>query len=193
MEFDKRSGIDLPNEYKPRFPTRDVRAYYNRLFGANWSNSETLNLSIGQGANSQTVASMAKFFTALANEGTSSTPELVAKEPERKKIMNLTSEQYAGLRAGDGGRDDGRRYRCLGEHPGTRHRGQDGNVAEHRESRTRITRGSSDLRRLTIRRSWSAVFLEFGEHGYYAARVASKIIGKYLGYGDRVIANTEGG
>jgi hypothetical protein len=38
-----------------------------------------------------------------------------------------------------------------------------------------------------------AVFLEFGIHGYFAARVASKIIGKYLGYGGEVIANTEGG
>jgi hypothetical protein len=36
------------------------------------------------------------------------------------------------------------------------------------------------------------VFLEFGEHGYFAARVASKIIGKYLGVGN-VVANTEGG
>ena len=38
-----------------------------------------------------------------------------------------------------------------------------------------------------------AVFLEFGEHGYYAARVASKIIGKFLNVGGEVIANTEGG
>ena len=95
LDFDKRSGIDLPNEYRPRFPTRDVRSYYNRLFGANWSNAETLNLAIGQGANSQTVASMAKFYTALANEGVSSTPELVSKQPDRKQIMKLTPEQFA--------------------------------------------------------------------------------------------------
>ena len=37
-----------------------------------------------------------------------------------------------------------------------------------------------------------AVFLEFGVHGYFAARVASKIIGKYLNVGN-VVANTEGG
>src|SRR5687768_1075010 len=98
MEFDQKSGIDLPNEYKPRFPTRDVRAYYNRRFGANWSNSETLNLAIGQGANSQTLANLTKFFTALANEGMSSTPGLVALKPDQKKILNLTPEQYAGLR-----------------------------------------------------------------------------------------------
>ena len=40
-----------------------------------------------------------------------------------------------------------------------------------------------------------AIFLEFGEHGYYAARVASKVIGKYLGYGNDAEAkvNVEGG
>jgi cell division protein FtsI/penicillin-binding protein 2 len=37
-----------------------------------------------------------------------------------------------------------------------------------------------------------AVFLEFGIHGYLAARVASKIIGNYLGVGN-VVANVEGG
>jgi len=38
-----------------------------------------------------------------------------------------------------------------------------------------------------------AVFLEFGVHGYYAARVTSKMIGRYLGYGGEAKVNTEGG
>ncbi|HEY0242250.1 MAG TPA: penicillin-binding protein 2 [Gemmatimonadaceae bacterium] len=192
MEFDKRSGIDLPNEYKPRFPTRDVRAYYNRLFGANWSNSETLNLSIGQGANSQTVASMAKFFTALANEGTSSTPELVAKDPERKKIMNLTPEQYAGLRAAMAGVTSAGGTAASANIRGLVIAGKTG-TAQNTENPNRdhawfVGFAPADDPKIVV-----SVFLEFGEHGYYAARVASKIIGKYLGYGDRVIANTEGG
>jgi len=36
------------------------------------------------------------------------------------------------------------------------------------------------------------VFLEYGEHGYYAARVASKIIGRYLGFTGEATVNTEG-
>jgi cell division protein FtsI/penicillin-binding protein 2 len=38
-----------------------------------------------------------------------------------------------------------------------------------------------------------AVFLEFGIHGYFAARIASKIIGFYTGVVPAEIANAEGG
>jgi len=37
------------------------------------------------------------------------------------------------------------------------------------------------------------VFLEFGEHGYFAARIASKLIGRYLGFTGEAVVNTEGG
>lgn len=86
LQFAERSGIDLPNEYKPRFPTRDVRAYYNRRYGPRgWTaGANSLNLSIGQGENSQTVVNMAKFFTALATDGHTSTPSLVKRTPDRK-------------------------------------------------------------------------------------------------------------
>ena len=192
LEFDKRSGIDLPNEYKPRFPTRDVRAYYNRLFGANWSNSETLNLSIGQGANSQTVASMAKFYTALANEGTSSTPYLVNRKPEQKKIITLSSAEFAGLRHAMAGVTSAGGTAASANIQGLVIAGKTGS-AQNETNRNKdhawfVGFAPADNPRIVV-----AVFLEFGEHGYFAARVASKIIGKYLGYGGEVIANTEGG
>ncbi len=192
LEFDKRSGIDLPNEYKPRFPTRDVRAYYNKLFGANWSNSEILNLSIGQGANSQTVASMAKFYTALANEGTSSTPELVSRAPESKKIISLTSEQFLGLRLAMAGVTSAGGTAASANIKGLVIAGKTGS-AQNATDRNKdhawfVGFAPADNPKIVV-----AVFLEFGEHGYYAARIASKIIGKYLGFGGEAVVNTEGG
>jgi len=68
-----KSGVDLPEENQPYWPY--AVDYYNKKFGPrNWSNAETLNLAIGQGANSQTVVNMAKFYTALATDGTESRP-----------------------------------------------------------------------------------------------------------------------
>ncbi|MEO5587998.1 MAG: penicillin-binding protein 2 [Gemmatimonadaceae bacterium] len=192
LDFDKRSGIDLPNEYKPRFPTRDVRAYYNKLFGANWSNSETLNLAIGQGANSQTVASMAKFYTALANEGTSSTPELVSKQPDSKRIIQLTPAQFAGLRLAMAGVTSTGGTAASANIEGLVIAGKTGS-AQNASDRNRdhawfVGFAPADNPKIVV-----AVFLEFGEHGYYAARVASKIIGRYLGIGGEAVVNTEGG
>jgi penicillin-binding protein 2 len=192
LEFDQRSGIDLPSEYRPRFPTRDVRSYYNRLFGANWSNSEILNLSIGQGANSQTVASMAKFYTALANEGTSSTPELVAKTPEQKKIINLTPAQYAGLRRAMAGVTSAGGTAASANIKGLVIAGKTGSAQNaqnpNKDHAWFVGFAPADKPQIVV-----SVFLEYGEHGYYAARVASKIIGRYLGYGGEATVNIEGG
>ncbi|MEO8575647.1 MAG: penicillin-binding protein 2 [Gemmatimonadales bacterium] len=192
LMFSERSGIDLPNEYKPRFPTRDVRAYYNRRFGANWSNSEVLNLAIGQGANSQTVANMAKFYTALATEGTSSTPELVSKTPEQKKIIDLSAKEFEGLRLAMAGVTSTGGTAASANIKGLVIAGKTGS-AQNTENPNKDHAwfvGFAPAEKPTI---VIAVFLEFGEHGYYAARVASKIIGKFLNVGGEVIANTEGG
>jgi cell division protein FtsI/penicillin-binding protein 2 len=37
-----------------------------------------------------------------------------------------------------------------------------------------------------------AVMLEFGDHGYAAARIASAIIGRYIGVVPRILMQTEG-
>jgi penicillin-binding protein 2 len=191
LGFDKRSGIDLPNEYRPQFPTRNVREYYNRKFGANWSNSETLNLAIGQGANSQTVANMAKFYTALATEGTSSTPYLVNRKPEQKTIISLTPEQFQGLRDAMAGVTSVGGTAASANIRGLVIAGKTGS-AQNAANRNKDHAWFVGFAPAENPRILVAVFLEFGEHGYYAARVASKIIGKYLGYGDKMIANTEG-
>lgn len=191
LNFGAKSGIDLPAEYRPQFPTKDVRAYYNRKFGANWSNAETLNLAIGQGANSQTVANMAKFYTALATEGTSSTPYLVDRKPDQKKIITLTSDQFAGLRRAMAGVTSAGGTAASANIQGLVIAGKTGSAQNaqnpNKDHAWFVGFAPAEQPKIVV-----AVFLEYGIHGYFAARVASKIIGHYLGYGGEVIANTEG-
>ena len=179
LQFRDRSGIDLPNEYMPRFPARDVRAYYDRKFGPrNWSNAEALNLAIGQGANSQTVVNMAKFYTALATDGAAAKPELVARNPERRKIMTLTPKQIAGLREAMAGVTSAGGTAASAGIQGLVIAGKTGS-AQNTENPDKdhawfVGFAPAENPRIVV-----AVFLEFGIHGYLAARVASKIIGFY--------------
>ena len=58
MEFNDKTGIDLPQGRKSRWP--DAISYYNRKYGPRgWTNAVTLNLAIGEGENDQTIVSMA--------------------------------------------------------------------------------------------------------------------------------------
>ncbi|HUQ19019.1 MAG TPA: penicillin-binding protein 2 [Gemmatimonadaceae bacterium] len=180
LQFKEKSGIDLPNEIKPRFPAKDVKAYYDRLFGArNWSNAETLNLAIGQGANSQTVANMAKFYTALATDGSASKPEVVTRNPERTKIFSLTSVQMDGLRKAMAGVTSAGGTAASANIQGLTLAGKTGS-AQNTENPNKdhawfVGFAPGEDPKIVV-----AVFLEFGIHGYYAARVASKIVGHYL-------------
>jgi penicillin-binding protein 2 len=179
LQFRERSGIDLPNEYKPRFPARDVKAYYDRMFGPrNWSNAETLNLAIGQGANSQTVVNMAKFYTALATDGSSAKPELVARNPQRTPIMKLSTTEMAGLREAMAGVTSAGGTAASANIQGLVIAGKTGS-AQNTENPEKdhawfVGFAPAENPKIVV-----AVFLEFGIHGYFAARVASKIIGFY--------------
>jgi penicillin-binding protein 2 len=179
LQFRERSGIDLPNEIRPRFPARDVKAYYDRLFGPrNWSYAETLNLAIGQGANSQTVVNMAKFYTALATDGSTAKPEIVARNPERKKIMNLTPLQLAGLRTAMAGVTSAGGTAASAAIQGMVLAGKTGSAQNSEDPEKDhawfVGFAPADNPKIVV-----AVFLEFGLHGYLAARVASKMIGFY--------------
>ncbi|MHB1298541.1 MAG: penicillin-binding protein 2, partial [Gemmatimonadaceae bacterium] len=90
----ERSGIDLPAETRPQFPTDPAKAYYDTLYGPRgWTQAVSLNLSIGQGENSQTVVNMARFYSALATDGSAPRPEVVRGEPERTQLFKLTGSQ----------------------------------------------------------------------------------------------------
>jgi len=99
LGFDKKSGIDLPEEKRPIFPT-SVPAYFNQKFGPRgWTaGAHELNLSIGQGDNSQTVINMARFYSALATDGSEPTPMIKRGQPQRTKRIALDSTQVAQLR-----------------------------------------------------------------------------------------------
>ena len=97
LQVNRKSGIDLPNETTPIWPYS--MDYFNKRYGPRgWTNAVVLNLSIGQGENSQTVASMARFYTALATDGLAAKPELVRRAPERERLFTLTADQLKGVR-----------------------------------------------------------------------------------------------
>ena len=143
LGFRDRTGIDLPDESAPLFPYSEE--YYNKRFGPRgWNTSVVLNLAIGQGENSQTVASMARFYTALATDGEAARPSIVRRtQPQRTRLFQLTDAQNvrAAPRAHRRGR--GRRYRGRVARRGTRHRRQDRLRAEHRrpDQDPRVVRG----------------------------------------------------
>jgi penicillin-binding protein 2 len=72
LGFSRRTGVDLPGEMAGTFPTG--REWYKQRFGWRPPPSEVMNISIGQGPNSQTPLRMAAFFAALAGNGTSRAP-----------------------------------------------------------------------------------------------------------------------
>jgi penicillin-binding protein 2 len=98
MGFRDKSGIDLENEIDPIFPSST--AYFDRLYGPrHWSPpATTLNFSIGQGENTQTLINMMKFYEALAGDGQAAAPRLVKAKSSDVRSLGLTPEQLDGLR-----------------------------------------------------------------------------------------------
>jgi penicillin-binding protein 2 len=69
-----RTGIDLPNEVDSIVPSSEWK---KQRTGERWYSGETISVSIGQGQNSVTPASMAVMMATLANGGTRVIPHLV--------------------------------------------------------------------------------------------------------------------
>ncbi len=174
-----RSGIDLPSEVRPLFPTDPARAYYDRLFGPQgWSNAVTLNLSIGQGENSQTVVNMARFYTALATDGAAARPEIVRGETERTQLFNITPEELKALQQAltdvvGRGTAAGSRLEgiAIAGKTGTAQNAQDA-VRDHAWF---AGYAPAEDPKIVI-----AILLEFGGSGSRAARMASRIFEYYL-------------
>lgn len=190
LGFDKRSGIDLPNETKSRFPYGTD--YYNKKYGPRgWSNGVVLSLSIGQGENDQTVVNMARFYTALATDGSAARPEIVRRDPERTPLFSLPPEQMAALRAAlagvvsERGTAGGSRIEGLimAGKTGTAQNPQNPDV----DHAWFVGFAPADDPKIVV-----AVMLEFGDHGWRAARIASKIIEHYLKATPAQLLTTEG-
>lgn len=174
-----RSGIDLPAETRPLFPTDPAKAYYDRLFGPQgWSQGVTLNLSIGQGENSQTVVNMARFYTALATDGEAARPEVVRGEAQRERLFTLRPDQLEALQlalANVVGRGTAVGSRLEGiavaGKTGTAQNAQD----QVRDHSWFVGYAPADDPKIVI-----ALMLEFGGSGSRAARMASRIFEHYL-------------
>jgi penicillin-binding protein 2 len=99
MGFRDPSGIDLPSEQRPIYPA--TTAYFDKLYGPrNWSPpATTLNFSIGQGENTQTLINMVRFYEGLAGDGQSEQPFVVRRDPKAESHdFGLTPAQLLGLR-----------------------------------------------------------------------------------------------
>jgi penicillin-binding protein 2 len=98
MGFRDKSGIDLENELSPIWPSS--MAYFDRLYGPrHWSPpGTTLNFSIGQGENTQTLINMVKFYQGLAGQGMAVTPYIVSPSSTKARSLGLTVKELDALR-----------------------------------------------------------------------------------------------
>ena len=98
MGFTEPSGIDLPDERTPHFP--ESRDYYDQRYGPRgWTAAVTLNISIGQGENSQSVSNMVRFYAKLANEdGRAPELRLVLRGATPRRSLGLDPAALQGLR-----------------------------------------------------------------------------------------------
>ncbi|HYW33085.1 MAG TPA: penicillin-binding protein 2 [Gemmatimonas sp.] len=175
LGFGEKSGIDLPGELKPTWP--ESFAYFSKKYGARgWNQSVALSLAIGQADNAQTPLTMAKFYTALATDGASATPQIVAREPERKQILNLDPNQLKTLQVAlaevvTRGTAAGAQIEGLtiaGKTGTAQVNGQEDNAWF-------VGYAPVDKPKIVI-----AVLIEEGLHGSTAAKVATKLMERFL-------------
>ena len=180
LGMNRKAGLDLPEERRPRWP--ESVDYFNRRYGPrNWSQAVILNLSIGQGENSQTILNMARFYAALATDGSAPRPTIARTKIEREVLMHLTPEQLDQVRAAlvgvvQGGTASQSAIQgvSLAGKTGT---GQSGTFVNGVEQDHAWFVGFAPANDAKI---VVAVMIEFGGHGTRSAAIASKIIQAYL-------------
>ena len=194
LSFREKSGIDLPEENRPIWPY--AIQYYNERFGRNWSNAEVLNLSIGQGSNSQTVVSMAKFYTALATDGKYARPGIARVTPTRTQVYNLTREQDSAIKVALAAVVEGGGTAGASALVGMKLAGKTGtaqNAAGEDADHGWFVGYAPAMDTANPPKIVVALLIEFGEHGSRAARIASAIIAHYLGVKTLLSTWAEGG
>ena len=186
MGFGSKTGVDLPNEKTPSFPVK-----YQEYLDAKWGKGRwlpqptVLNLSIGQGENSQTLLNMARFYTALAGDGTAPTLRIVQDTLKRTKVINLPAEQMEKLReamldvleAGGTAAASAIQGVPIAGKTGTAQSGRwvNGEELDHAWFTGIAPAGKGQDPKIVV-----VVMLEYGGHGSRAAKYASQIIGHYL-------------
>ena len=178
--FDKKAGIDLPEELRPRFPK--TTEYFDNKYGkGRWNNSLVLSMAIGQGDNSQTILNMAKFYSALGTNGKAAKPQIKQGTPERVQVVQLTDDQMEQIRqalvgvvtSGTAAASAIKGVQLAGK-TGT---AQSGKFVNGKELNHGWFVGFAPADKPSI---VVAVMIEFGGHGTRAAAIASKIIQAYL-------------
>ena len=184
LGFSRKTDIDLPEETRSRFPER--MQYFDDRYGARgWtSGAHALNMAIGQGDNAQTIVNMARFYSALATDGSAARPEIVRRRPERTKIMNLTAGQLSDLRIAMAGVTAVGGTAASAALSGVTLAGKTGTAQT--AALVPGKKGCDDawfvgFAPVENPKIVVSVVLECGEHGYLAARLAAEMIGKYLG------------
>jgi penicillin-binding protein 2 len=180
LGMNQKAGVDLPEERRPRWP--ETVDYFNRKYGPrNWSQAVVLNLSIGQGENSQTILNMARFYAALATDGSAPTPTVARTKTQRERLMHLTPEQMDQVRAAlvgvmEGGTGSASAIQGvqLAGKTGTGQSGKFENGVELDHAWFIGFAPAADAKIVV------AVMIEFGGHGTRSAQIASKIIQAYL-------------
>jgi penicillin-binding protein 2 len=186
MGFGEKTGVDLPTETAPIFPTG--MEWYAKHFANNYqpNENEIMSLSIGQSVITMTPIKMASMYVALARpDGVSFEPRLaVLDEPPKVSFqLNVTDEQLDYMRKGmrrvlgPGGTaflsrlehwdligKTGSAQSCAGCPPSTDHAwfvGMAGPKGKHPEI-------------------VAAMFLEYGVHGSTASGYVAEAINFYL-------------
>jgi penicillin-binding protein 2 len=180
LGFSRRTGIDLPGERPGTFP--DGSDWYVNRFGWRPQPSEVMNVSIGQGPNSQTPLRMAQFFSAIAGDGTARQPHLLAgvQTPVETDLMVSRSTLLAAreglarvMEGGTASRSRLVRWRVYGK-TGTAQNSED--PERHHAWFTGFGGPRGGEPEIAV-----AVIVEFGESGSgVAAPLASQIIDFYL-------------
>ena len=175
MGLGQPTGIDLGSERSSIFPPST--AYYDRQYGPRgWSNAVTLNLSIGQGENTQTLLSQVRFYAALAGDGAIPTPYIVNPPTGAQRSLGLTPEQLRGLRSamqavvdhGTAARSGGRDIRVGGK-TGT---AQNPHGPDHGWF---VAFAPADEPKIVV-----GAIMEFARHGSGVAPFVVKVIRRYL-------------
>ncbi len=175
LGFRDRTGIDLPDERRPRWP--ESVAYFNTRYGPRgWNPSVVLSLSIGQADNAQTPLNMARFYTALATDGAAAQPQIVARAPVRRQILNLDKDKLEGIQLALA--DVVSRGTAAGAQiQGLLIAGKTGTAQNppHPDNAWFVGYAPVDNPKIVV-----AIIIEEGLHGSAAAKVATKMMERFL-------------
>jgi penicillin-binding protein 2 len=175
LGFREPTGIDLPGELSPSYPSSTD--YYDRLYGrGGWTQAVSLNLSIGQGENAQTLIGMVRFYAALANGGHVPTPFLVRPRREPPAAVPLPDSTFLGVRRAliavvEQGTARGARLAQL-QLAGKTGTAQNPHGDDHGWF---VGFAPADEPRIVV-----GAILEFGLHGTTAAPIVARTIERYL-------------